>query len=191
MLNRGFMKCLLFLWACLIGSSALAENVPLTLTPAKNLERGLTVVERQRLELRIKPEIKELQTATVNITRGGRVQGEYAMRKIGDEWVANFALELPYAHILTVRLYEDKRVWAAAADLTALEAADAQLVSTNSSANANLEFSVTEGKPGGDANPWWGIAALAVLGVIVYFITRGRRTEEGKKKKEEVSPHGS
>jgi hypothetical protein len=185
------MKYFLLIWACLIGSSALAENVPLTLTPAKNLERGLTVVERQRLELRIKPEIKELQTATVNITRGGRVQGEYGMRKIGDEWVANFALELPYAHILTVRLYEDKRVWAAAADLTALETADAQLIPKNSSANANLEFSVTEGKPGGDVNPWWGIAALAVLGVIVYFITRGRGTEKGKKKNEEGLPHGS
>ncbi len=168
------MKWFLLLTACSIGSSALAENVPLTLTPAKTFERGLTVVERQRLELRIKPEMKDLQTATVNVTRSGRVQGEYAMRKIGDEWVANFALELPSAHILTIRLYEDKRVWAAATDLTALESPDAQLVPTNSNANANLEFSVTEGKPGGDTNPWWGIAALAVLGVIVFFIARGR-----------------
>jgi hypothetical protein len=168
------MKWFLLLWACLIGSSALAENVPLTLTPAKNLERGLTVVERQRLELRIKPKIDNLKTATVNVTRSGRVQGEYAMRKVGDQWVANFALELPYAHILTIRMYEDKRVWAAATDLTALEAADAQLVPANSSANTDLEFSVTEGKLGGDANPWWGIAALAVLGVIVFFIARGR-----------------
>jgi hypothetical protein len=168
------MKWFLLLWVCFVGSSALAENVPLTLTPAKNLERGLTVVERQRLELRIKPELGNVQTATVNITRGGRVQGEYAMQKKGDEWVANFALELPYAHILTVRLYEDKRVWAAAADLTALETPDAQLVPTTSSANATLEFSVTEGKPGGDANPWFGIAALAVLGVIVFLITRSR-----------------
>ncbi|MEY4531454.1 MAG: hypothetical protein RLZZ156_2175 [Deinococcota bacterium] len=166
-------KFVLLLLLCL--SVARASDASLKVMPAANLERGLTVVQGQQLEFRVSPGIEKLQTVTLNITRGGRVMGEYAMRQEGADYVAKLPLELPYAHIVTVRLYQDSRVWSSALDLTALQPEDAKLVPNNSSFTQALNFSVTEGKAGGDANPLWGIFALAILGAGVFIGTRGKK----------------
>ena len=156
---------------------ARASDASLKVSPALNLDRGLTVVQGQPLEFRVSPGIENLQTVTLNVTRGGRVMGEYAMRLEGSDYVAKFPLELPYAHIVTLRLYQNNRVWASALDLTALQPEDAKLVPNNSSFSQVLNFSATEGKAGADANPLWGIFALVVLGIGVFFGTRGKKTK--------------
>jgi hypothetical protein len=172
------MKRFLTLLLFTLFSSAVAQTDSLTITPASRLDTGLTTVVGQRLEFRLKQERRDLQTATLNLTRAGRVVGEYAMRRDGTDWVTNLTLELPYAYVATVRLYENERVWAGAADLYVLEREDANQVKSDSSASLPLGFVVTEGKPGNDANPWWGIAAMLALVVIVFVGTRGVRAKK-------------
>jgi hypothetical protein len=169
------MKRLLTLFICALLSSAAAQSGQLTITPGATLEDRLTTVVGQRLEFRVRQDRRELQTATLNLTRAGRVVSEYALRRDGDTWVTNLTLELPYAYVATVRLYEQERVWASAVDLTVLEREDAAQVKPTSSASSPLNFVVTEGKPGNDANPLWGIAAMLVLVALVFFGTRGLR----------------
>jgi hypothetical protein len=166
-------KFVLLLLLC--ASVARASDASLKVSPALNLERGLTVVQGQQLEFRVSPGIENLQTVTLNVTRGGRVMGEYAMRQEGSDYVAKFPLELPYAHIVTLRLYQNNRVWASALDLTALESEDAKLIPSNSNFTQVLNFTATEGKAGGDANPLWGIFALVILGAGVFLGTRGKK----------------
>ena len=146
--------------------TAHAVSGSLSVTPAATLERGTTVVTGQRLEFRLKTEVRYLQTATLNLTRAGRSVGEYAMRRDGADWTASLKLELPYAYIATVRLFEKQRVWAGATDLYALETLDAGEVKS-ASVTTPLELVVTEGKPGGDTSPVWAIAAMLVLIAIV------------------------
>jgi hypothetical protein len=159
----------------LLVSSALAGDASLMVSPAANLERGLTVVQGQKLEFRVKPGVPDLQTVTLNITRGGRVVGEYAMRREGEDYIATLPLELPGAHILTVRLYQQSRVWASALDMSVLEPSDAKQVPSTARYNEPLQFNVTEGKPGGDTNPIWGLVPLVLLGAGVFFVTRGKK----------------
>jgi hypothetical protein len=165
----------LILCCWLLAANALAGAASLSVSPAANLERGLTVVQGQKLEFRVQPGVSELQTVTLNITRGGRVMGEYAMRRDGEDYVATLPLELPYAHIVTLRLYQQSRVWASALDLTVLEREDGKQIPSGSSYNEPLVFSVTQGKPGGDVNPIWGIVPLVVLALGVFFGTRGKK----------------
>ena len=146
-----------------------AASGSLSVTPAATLERGTTVVMGRRLEFRLKTEVRDLQTATLNLTRAGRSVGEYAMRRDGVDWTASLKLELPYAYIATVRLFEKERVWAGASDLYVLETEDAGEVKAGEIITMPLELVVTEGKPGGDTNPLWGIAATIVLIAIVAF----------------------
>lgn len=168
------MKFLIVL-VFLLFSSALAGVASLTVTPAADLERGLTAVQGQELEFRVKPGVPDLQTVTLNITRGGRVMGEYAMRRVGEDYIATLPLELPYAHILTVRLYQANRVWSSALDFTVLESQDAKQIPSGSKYSKPLNFSVTEGKAGGDTNPIWGLVPLAVLALGVFIGTRGKK----------------
>ena len=154
--------------ALLLGS-ANAESGSLSLTPAATLERGTTVIVGQSLEFRLNTPVRDLQTATLNLTRAGRSVGEYAMRRDGADWTASLKLQLPYAYVATVRLFEKERVWAGASDLYALETQDAGEVKAGQSVTMPLELVVTEGKPGGDTSPLWGIAATLVLIAIVAF----------------------
>jgi hypothetical protein len=156
-------------------SRALAGEASLTVTPAANLERGLTVVQGQKLEFRVKPGVSDLQTVTLNITRGGRVVGEFAMRREAEDYVVTLPLELPNAHIVTVRLYQQNRVWASALDMTVLESSDAAQIKAGTSYSEPLRFNVTEGKKGGDTNPIWGIVPLIVLAFAVFVGTRGKK----------------
>ncbi len=150
-------------------SAASAASGSLSITPAATLERGTTVVAGQRLEFRLQTEVSDLQTATLNLTRAGRSVGEYAMRRDGADWTASLKLDLPYTYIATVRLFEKERVWAGASDLYALELQDAGEVKAGQGVTTPLELVVTEGKPGGDTSPLWGIAATVVLIAIVAF----------------------
>ena len=156
-------------------STALAQEASLKISPAANLERGLNVIQGQKLEFRVSPKMTGLQTVTLNITRGGRVVGEYAMRREGADYFAKLPLELPSAHIVTVRMYQNNRTLTAALDLEVLQPEDATLVPVGSSGTQPLRFSVSEGKAGGDANPIWGLAALVVLAVGVFLGTRGSK----------------
>jgi hypothetical protein len=168
------MKFILTLFLALT-SSAIAQTAELTITPAATLETGLNVVVGQRLEFRLRSPQPDLQTVTLNLTRAGRVVGDYPMRRDGNDWVTGLKLESPYAHVATVRQFEKERVWSSAIDLYALETEDAKLVPANSRASLPLDFVVTEGKPGNDANPWWGIAAMLALVVGVFLGTQGLR----------------
>lgn len=148
---------------------ASAASGSLEITPAATLERGVTVVVGQRIEFRLQTQVGDLQTATLNLTRAGRSVGEYAMRRDGADWTASLKLELPYTYVATVRLFEKERVWAGASDLYVLELQDASEVKAGQSVTTPLELIVTEGKPGGDTSPLWGIAATLVLIAIVAF----------------------
>jgi hypothetical protein len=172
------MKRFLTLFLFALFSSAVAQDATLSISPAATLERGVTVAVGQRLEFRLKQQRRDLQTATLNLTRAGRVVGEYALRRDGEDWVTNLAVELPYAYVATVRLYENERVWAAANDLYVLEREDANQVKSGSSASLALSFVVTEGKAGNDANPLWGIAAMLVLIAAVFIGTRSLRQKK-------------
>ncbi|MFN3266008.1 MAG: hypothetical protein ACK41E_04125 [Deinococcales bacterium] len=172
------MKFLLTL-LLLLCSSVFAQEANLTVTPAADLERGLTAVQGQKLEFRIRPGIPDLQTVTLNITRGGRVLGEYAMRREGEEYVASLVLELPNAHILTVRLFQAQRVWSSALDFTVLEPQDAKQIPGGSSYNKPLRFSVTEGKAGDDTSPIWGLVPLIILALGVFIVTKGKKKTKG------------
>jgi hypothetical protein len=174
-------------------SPALAASGALTITPAATLDRGVTTVVGQRLEFRLKTEVGNLQTATLNLTRAGRVVGEYAMRRDGNDWTASLTLDLPYSYVATVRLFETQRVWAGATDLYALEREDANQVKRSSKVETPLDFVVTEGKPGGDTSPWWGIAATMVLVLIVGIGTQVIRRRTPKiipKKSDDVKLEG-
>jgi hypothetical protein len=174
-------------------SPALAASGALTITPAATLDRGVTTVVGQRLEFRLKTEVGNLQTATLNLTRAGRVVGEYAMRRDGNDWTASLTLDLPYSYVATLRLFEAQRVWAGATDLYALEREDANQVKRSSKVETPLDFVVTEGKPGGDTSPWWGIAATMVLVLIVGIgtqVIRGRTPKIIPKKSDDAKLEG-
>jgi hypothetical protein len=111
----------------------------------------------------------------MSLIRAGRpVGGEIPLRKNGTAWTGKAKLEFPGAHILTVRLFEGKRIWSAAIDTRALEA-DAKPFPATSSAVQDLDFTATEGKAGGDTNGLWGILALVILAVGVFLVTRNAK----------------
>ncbi len=169
------MKKLLIICWLLVSSFALADQAFLKVTPAANLERGLTVVQGQSLVFRVSPGLTDLQTVTLNITRGGKPVGEYAMKKDGTDYVLKLKLELPYAHVVTVRLFQAKRVWVSALDLTVLEPEDQRTVPSTSSVNQELDFTASGGSQTSEINPLWGIAALLVLVAAVFIGTRGKK----------------
>ncbi len=146
-----------------LGSIALAETGTVTLSPAVRLERGVSVGINQTIEIRVTSDkIRDQGTATLNITRGGRPVGEYPLKRDGDAWKTKSKLEFPGLHVLTVRMFDKERVWAAAMDLTALRPESRDVPKTGS-ASENLEFTVTSGKIGSNASGWLGILPLVVL----------------------------
>ena len=130
---------------------------------------------RLAFEVRLETGINGAKTATMSLIRAGRaVGGEIPLRKNGTAWTGKANLEFPGAHILTVRLFEGKRIWSAAIDTRALEA-DAKPFPANSSAVQDLDLTATEGKAGGDTNGLWGILALVILAVGVFLATRNAK----------------
>jgi hypothetical protein len=159
---------------------AFAEPGKITLTPSENDTRGPVLNVIKPFEVRLETDIAGAKTATMSLIRAGRpVGGEIPLRKIspgkeGTAWIGKAKLEFPGAHILTVRLFEGKRIWSAAIDTRALEP-DAKAFPATSSAVQDLEFTVTEGKAGGDTNGLWGILALVILAVGVFLVTRNAK----------------
>jgi hypothetical protein len=154
---------------------AVAEPGKVTLTPAQNNTRGPILNVIKPFEVRLETGINAAKTATMSLIRAGRpVGGEIPLQQKGNAWIGKAKLEFPGAHILTVRLFEGKRIWSAAIDTSALEA-DAKPIPAGSSATQDLEFTVTEGKAGGDTNGLWGILALVILAVGVYLATRNAK----------------
>jgi hypothetical protein len=154
---------------------ALAEPGTLIVSPSQNDARGPVLNVAKRFQVRLESAIPGAQTATLSLTRAGRpVGGEIPLRKAGETWTGSAKLEFPGAHILTLRVFEGKRIWSAAIDATALDT-DAKPFPVGASATQELEFTVTEGKAGGDTNGWWGILALVILAVGVFFGTRGAK----------------
>jgi hypothetical protein len=164
---------------------AFAEPGKITLTPSQNEARGPVLNVIKPFKVRLETDIAGAKTATMSLIRAGRpVGGEIPLRKIslgqissgkdGTAWVGKAKLEFPGAHILTVRLFEGKRIWSAAIDTRALES-DAKPFPESSSAVQELDFTVTEGKAGGDTNGLWGILALVVLAVGVFLVTRNAK----------------
>ena len=165
----------LIILALFLFGQAFAEPGKLTITPSENDARGPILNVMKPFEVRLESAINGAQTATMSLIRAGRpVGGEIPLRKDGDAWVGKAKLEFPGAHILTVRLFEGKRIWSAAIDTRALES-DAKPFPANSSAMQDLDFTVTEGKAGGDTNGLWGILALVVLAVGVFLATRNAK----------------
>jgi hypothetical protein len=147
----------------LLGSVALADSGTITLSPAVRLERGVAVGINQTIEIRVTSDaIRDQTTATLNITRGGRPVGEFPLKRDGDVWKTTSRLEFPGPHILSVRMFNKERVWAAAMDLTALRP-ESRDVPRSGSASEELQFTVTSGKMGGNVSGWLGIVPLVVL----------------------------
>jgi hypothetical protein len=175
--------CALIIWIALGATVAFADTGTLTLTPAATLERGLSVGINQPLEIRIASDaIRDQATATINLTRGGRPLGEFPLKREGAAWVARTKLELPGAHVLTVRVFDQSRIWAAAADVTALRADDPQ-VPRSGEASETLAFTITTGKAGADVSGWWSILVLlGLLGVVAWATAAFRRTPKASSK---------
>jgi hypothetical protein len=169
----------IFTTMILIGQ-AFAEPGKLTLSPSQNEARGPVLNVIKPFEVRLETDINGAQTATMSLIRAGRpVGGEIPLRKIslgkaGTAWIGKAKLEFPGAHILTLRLFEGKRIWSAAIDTRALEA-DAKPFQATSSAVQELDFTATEGKAGGDTNGLWGILALVILAGGVFLATRNAK----------------
>jgi hypothetical protein len=165
----------LILVGILFFGQAFAEPGKITLSPSQNEARGPVLNVIKPFEVRLETGINGAKTATMSLIRAGRpVGGEIPLRKAGTAWVGKAKLEFPGAHILTVRLFEGKRIWSAAIDTRALEA-DAKPFPATSSAVQELDFTVTEGKAGGDTNGLWGILALVILAVGVFLVTRNAK----------------
>jgi hypothetical protein len=165
----------LILVGILFFGQAFAEPGKLTLTPSQNEARGPVLNVIKPFEVRLETDIAGAKTATMSLIRAGRpVGGEIPLRKNGTAWTGKAKLEFPGAHILTVRLFEGKRIWSAAIDTRALEA-DAKPFPATSSAVQDLDFTATEGKAGGDTNGLWGILALVILAVGVFLVTRNAK----------------
>jgi hypothetical protein len=170
----------LILMGILFFGQAFAEPGKITLTPSQNEARGPVLNVIKPFEVRLETGINGAKTATMSLIRAGRpVGGEIPLRKIslgkaGTAWIGKAKLEFPGAHILTVRLFEGKRIWSAAIDTRALES-DAKPFPATSSAVQDLDFTVTEGKAGGDTNGLWGILALVILAVGVFLVTRNAK----------------
>jgi hypothetical protein len=154
---------------------AFAEPGKITLSPSQNEARGPVLNVIKPFDVRLETGINGAKTATMSLIRAGRpVGGEIPLRHDGNAWTGKAKLEFPGAHILTVRLFEGKRIWSAAIDTRALES-DAKPFPANSSAVQDLDFTVTEGKAGGDTNGLWGILALVILAVGVFLVTRNAK----------------
>jgi hypothetical protein len=165
----------LILMGILFFGQAFAEPGKITLTPSQNDTRGPVLNVIKPFEIRLETGIAGAKTATMSLIRAGRpVGGEIPLRKDGTAWTGKAKLEFPGAHILTVRLFEGKRIWSAAIDTRALES-DAKPFPASSSAVQDLDFTATEGKAGGDTNGLWGILALVVLAVGVFLVTRNAK----------------
>ena len=165
----------LILMVILLFGQAFAEPGKITLTPSQNDARGPVLNVVKPFEVRLETGINGAKTATMSLIRAGRpVGGEIPLRKEGTTWTGKAKLEFPGAHILTVRLFEGKRIWSAAIDTRALES-DAKPFPASSSAVQDLDFTVTEGKAGGDTNGLWGILALVILAVGVFLATRNAK----------------
>jgi hypothetical protein len=168
------ISSLIILGLILLGQ-AFAEPGKITLTPSENDTRGPVLNVIKPFEVRLETGINGAKTATMSLIRAGRpVGGEIPLRKEGTAWTGKAKLEFPGAHILTVRLFEGKRIWSAAIDTRALES-DAKPFPATSSAMQDLDFTVTEGKAGGDTNGLWGILALVILAVGVFLVTRNAK----------------
>jgi hypothetical protein len=170
----------LILMGIVFFGQAFAEPGKITLTPSQNDTRGPVLNVIKPFEVRLETGIAGAKTATMSLIRAGRpVGGEIPLRKIslgkdGTAWTGKAKLEFPGAHILTVRLFEGKRIWSAAIDTRALES-DAKPFPATSSAVQDLDFTATEGKAGGDTNGLWGILALVILAVGVFLVTRNAK----------------
>jgi hypothetical protein len=170
----------LILAPLIVLGQAFAEPGKITLTPSQNDTRGPVLNVIKPFEVRLETSIAAAKTATMSLIRAGRpVGGEIPLRKVSlgkdrTSWTGKAKLQLPGAHILTVRLFEGKRIWSAAIDTRALES-DAKPFPANSSATQDLDFTVTEGKAGGDVSGLWGILALVVLAVGVFLVTRNAK----------------
>jgi hypothetical protein len=165
----------LILMGIVFFGQAFAEPGKITLSPSQNEARGPVLNVIKPFEVRLETDIAGAKTATMSLIRAGRpVGGEIPLRKDGTAWTGKAKLEFSGAHILTVRLFEGKRIWSAAIDARALEA-DAKAFPATSSAVQNLDFTVTEGKAGGDTNGLWGILALVLLAVGVFLATRNAK----------------
>jgi hypothetical protein len=165
----------LILMVILLFGQAFAEPGKITLTPSQNDNRGPVLNVVKPFEVRLETGISGAKTATLSLIRAGRpVGGEIPLRKAGTVWTGKAKLEFPGAHILTVRLFEGKRIWSAAIDTRALES-DAKPFPATSSAVQDLDFTATEGKAGGDTNGLWGILALVILAVGVFLATRNAK----------------
>lgn len=165
----------LILMVILLFGQAFAETGKITLTPSQNDTRGPVLNVVKPFEVRLETAINGAKTATMSLIRAGRpVGGEIPLRKEGTTWTGKAKLEFPGAHILTVRLFEGKRIWSAAIDTRALES-DAKPFPAGSNAVQDLDFTVTEGKAGGDTNGLWGILALVILAGGVFLATRNAK----------------
>jgi hypothetical protein len=165
----------LILMGILFFGQAFAEPGKITLSPSQNEARGPVLNVIKPFEVRLETDIAGAKTATMSLIRAGRpVGGEIPLRKNGTAWIGKAKLEFPGAHILTVRLFEGKRIWSAAIDTRALES-DAKPIPATSSAVQDLDFTATEGKAGGDTNGLWGILALVILAVGVFLVTRNAK----------------
>jgi hypothetical protein len=175
--------CALITWIAFGATVAFADTGRLTLTPAVTLERGLSVGINQPFEIRIVSDaIRDQSIATVNLTRGGRPMGELALKREGSAWVVRTKLELPGAHVLTVRVFDQSRIWVAATDLTVLGADDPQ-VPRSGEASETLAFTITTGKAGADVSGWWSILELlGLLGVVAWATAAFRRTPKASSK---------
>jgi hypothetical protein len=173
--TSSLMILVLILAPLIVLGQAFAEPGKITLTPSENDTRGPVLNVIKPFEVRLETDIAAAKTATMSLIRAGRpVGGEIPLRKVGTTWTGKAKLEFPGAHILTVRLFEGKRIWSAAIDARALEP-DAKAFPATSSAVQDLDFTATEGKAGGDTNGLWGILALVILAGGVFLATRNAK----------------
>jgi hypothetical protein len=132
--TSSLMILALILAPLIVLGQAFAEPGKITLTPSENDTRGPVLNVIKPFEVRLETDIAAAKTATMSLIRAGRpVGGEIPLRKVGTTWTGKAKLEFPGAHILTVRLFEGKRIWSAAIDARALEP-DAKAFPATSSA---------------------------------------------------------
>lgn len=131
----------------------------LEVAPAIERDRRVTVRAGRPVQYRVTGGGK-VDAALLTAHRAGREVWQAPLVRRGDAWVASAVLQAPGAHVLTARLYSGRTVATGAVDVWALGAGEPAPAGTVSQP---LELVRTSGRPGGDANGWWGILAVAVL----------------------------
>ena len=168
--RRTELKRLVVTGLLVLSGLAFAAPGRLVLAPAAGGGDRAVVTAGQLVSLQVSgPELGSSAAALVTDANAGREVWQLPLQRAGGLWTAKVTLATPGPHVLTARLYDAGRVYAAAVDVQAVNEAV-----PNTSAALDLDFMSSSGRKGWDVNGWWGVLAMLVMFIIIWVGTQWR-----------------